>query len=34
VVDVHDAEAVALRVGEDDVVRVRRSFVPVEAFTG
>ncbi len=28
--DVHDAEAVALRVGEDDVVRVRRPFVPVD----
>ena len=27
--DVDDAEAVALWVGEDDVVGIRRSFVPV-----
>ena len=27
--DVHDAEAVAFRVGQDDVVRVGRPLVPV-----
>src|SRR5712691_6925410 len=27
---VHDAEAIALRIGQDDVVRVRRSLVPMD----